>query len=173
MNAIYNFIEGWKDLFIKIWSEYPLAGAFITVLVICAFVVCERSKYGRWPPPVLHMFIALIAWCVLVPILGLLLSLLLKIGEWLGAGVSFLWRVGSFIFGVYQAHPLFVLILAVLAVVVCWIWHWRRPTGMSVNWQTKALICCAAFVVSVALGAPIINLLSPSTPTVSDAKHEH
>src|ERR1700730_1250561 len=123
MSEIYKFVGEWKDLIIKLYTEYPLAAAIITLTAVIAFVLFERSKHP-WPPPVLDMIIAFVAWAVLIPIVGFLFSAVVKVGSILAAGASFVWRVLSFIFDVYQVHPLFVLILAVLAAALCGIWHW-------------------------------------------------
>jgi hypothetical protein len=172
MTGIYNFLGEWKDLITKLYTEYPLAAALITLAAVIGFVFFERSERGTWPPPALHMIIAFVGWLVLVPIVGFLFAVIFKIGSILAAAGSFGWGVLSFTFGVYQVHPLFVIILAALAAAVWGIWHWRRPSGISFNWQTKAVICCVGFIVAVGLGAPIINLYSPPPATVSESKHE-
>ena len=70
----------------------------------------ERNR-KKWLPPVLDCIIALVIWLVAVPIVGFIFSALAKAFGFLSGAASFIWKVLSFIYAVYQTHPLFILIL--------------------------------------------------------------
>jgi hypothetical protein len=170
MNTIYELLRDWKDAIAKVYSEYPLAGAIVTVAGAIGFVLFERGR-KKWPPPPFDCIIALVVWLVAVPILGFIFGALAKVFGFLSGAASFIWNVLSFIYAVYQTHPLFILILIVLTAAACAIWHWRWRRNMHL-WA-KMAICAVVFVVVVGIASPIINLFSRQLPTASDAKQPH
>lgn len=173
MDVAISVIEVWKDLIIKVFGEYPLAGALMTLLSIYAFFVLEKARH--WETPV-NVAAVLMGWAIGVPLVGLIFSVVSTLWRLLEAVSSGLWGfikaafsflshlIGSF-YRVYVIHPILVIILCISAVIGYFVWrHWWPAVWPSRSVRISTLF--AATILLAIIFAPIVALF----PEIFDGK---
>jgi hypothetical protein len=164
MSGFLAFAQAWAKLVGEVFSQYPLAAAIVTLIAVALFLLFERtSASSGWPELTLRFFLALVAWAILVPILGTVLAILTWLGEKAEQTLSGLGQLVRFLYGDYVAQPIPVLILFSVSVIGFFVWNRWRP-HLPVAW-VKALLCAAAFILLVAVGVPIANQLGGHSTT--------
>jgi len=176
MTTIYEFLNAWRELIMKVFGEYPLAGALITLLAIGMFYGLQTEwRRGRMKSNLLLVFVG---WLILVPILGLTMTVLSKVWEFIEAAVPILGTILSSSYHIYEHHPYLVLIILVIGIAGYFIWNrwWPRRPEFLQNRYLKILCVVVAIVVVVHIASPIANLFSPpgaSQPANTDQKKAH
>jgi hypothetical protein len=123
MGAIYDVILLWKDLIIKIFSEYPLAGAIVTLAAVGAFWVLEHS--WRKSKTTTNVLLVLLAWAIAVPVLGLGIVILANVWGFLEVTVPIVKDVVTSLYAIYEKHPVLFLIICSLGFPAYFAWKWR------------------------------------------------
>lgn len=166
METIVSVITAWKDLLVKVFGEYPLAGSLVTLLAIGVFIVLERQlRPGRTAT---NVFLVILGWAVAVPIAGLLLTIAGKVWSVVETTIPFLGRVIGSLYDIYARHPLLVLCILLLAVIAYFAWKRWWPAV----WPNRAARVLALFAVTVVLAhiaSPIADLLGPSEAAAKPA----
>lgn len=168
MTTILKILSEWKDLIVKVFGSYPLAGALVTIVAVCAFIVLQTQyRKGKTASNTLCV---LLAWSLAVPLLGSLLEVGGEAYETTKSVLSFLWSALSSFYRVYEKHPIAVLVLLGAATSVYFLWGWRRPYFI----RSKPLRILSLWLATVAaalivsplldlLGSPTLNTEGPSS----------
>lgn len=160
MGGFIDFIKAWAGMIGDVFGDSPLAAALTTVAAVILFMWLERhrNQAGDWTTRTLHFFLALVAWAIATPLLGLIFKI---VGGLLAVAASTTEAGGSFVkffYGLYEKHTVFVLATLALALALFGVWSLVRPR--SPTWPFKLAACLLLFVLIVALGAPVAGLLS-------------
>lgn len=165
MSEFLDFVKGWAKGIGGVFGDYPLAAAIITLVAVVAFIALERrAKSADWTTRTYYFFIALVGWAIAVPILGFIFKIIEKFWGAAEGAASAIVGVSLFLYHAYEKHTLLVLILLAISVTAFFAWHFVRPKSPSRT--LKGIACGALFLLSVAVGAPIANLLSPTSEAV-------
>src|SRR5258707_6217 len=113
MTTIYHFLGEWKDLSIHAYSAYPLAAALTTAAALGLFFYWDRLKLKWLPKSRPHPIIAVIAWAIIVPILGFLFQMIEKVWTGIVGVSSVLSHLSAFVYQVYDRHPILMLVLLI------------------------------------------------------------
>jgi hypothetical protein len=106
-----------------------------------------------------------IAWAIIVPLLGLAITVATKIWEILEffmkscfslAGKTFDLVVK--VYNIYEKHPVYVFVLLGLYTLSFVIWHWKRPKQIP-RW-VKAGVCLLLFIFTLCIISPIADLFA-------------
>ena len=163
MDAIVSAITGWKDLISKVFGEYPLAAALLTLLAIGLYFYLQKEK--RRNKAATNILIVLFAWAIAVPILGFALTVLGKIWEFVEAVAPAIAKaVGSF-YSIYDRHPFLVITLLVIAIIAYFVWKkWWPKVLPSRGLRIVALTI--AVVVTAHIANPIANVFVTAEPAL-------
>lgn len=126
MDSVISAVSTWKDLIIKVFGQYPLAGALVTLLAIGAFFHLEqKERPGKAPTNIL---IVLLGWSILVPLTGLVLTVLGKMWDFIEAVTPIVTKVLGSFYAIYDKHPYLVLSLCGLTIAAYFVWRRWWPT---------------------------------------------
>jgi hypothetical protein len=161
MSSVLTVVNTWKDLIIKVFGEYPLAGAIVTILAILLFF--HINKNVRKNKTTTNALLILLGWAIAVPILGFVLNVFAKTWEVLEGIVPVLTRVGGSSYAIYDRHPLVVLSLLVLSAAAYFVWKWRWSRVLPSR-ALRVAVLLVVFVLAIHLANPIADIFSPQSP---------
>jgi hypothetical protein len=152
---IIEFLKTWAELITKLWGNYPFVGAVVTAAAVGGYFIIRKSSKR---PPAADVGLLLLAWGIIVPVLGASLDVIAAI-------MNAAWAVLGFLAARYDQQPLFVgsvIAVGIVAFLVSdrWAKHRGRPA--------RILVIAAAAVLLVAVAVPILNRLWPNTPASND-----
>lgn len=163
MSEFLDLVHAWARLASRAYTESPLGAALLTLAAMLGFLILERrSGSTRWTDRTLRFSIALVAWAIVIPVLGLFSDADDAIWRAAEGTLSGLIRSGQLISEAYERYPLVVLALFVASCVTFIVWHLlrpRQPPGL-----LKAFLCVALFAVGVSISYPIASALRGHTP---------
>lgn len=158
MEAVVSAITAWKDLIIKVFGEYPLAAALMTLAGVGAFYALEKSY--RPKQAATNILIVLLGWAVAVPIVGGVLWVIGQVWDVVKAVAPALTTAVTSLFGIYEKHPLLVLALVTIAVVVYFAWKRFRPKVLPSR-GLRVIVLAALVLVVSHLASPIADMFTP------------
>jgi hypothetical protein len=160
MNSIIDFIVFWKDLITKVFGEYPLAAALVSIVAVAAFYVLDQqARKGKRPT---NLIIVFFGWAILVPIVGLVMTILGKLWAILEAAVPRIVVALASFYRIYDQHPLLVLFLIGVGVVSYFLWRRFRPDILPNQLLRVAFIAAVVILVAHIL-SPLANWLLPAS----------
>lgn len=158
MDTVVSAITFWKDLIVKVFGQYPLAAALISLVAVGAYVYLEKHLRPRQAPT--NILIVLFGWSIAVPVLGGILWVLGQIWDVLKAIAPPVASALSSLFSIYQEHPFLVLALFIAAAVVYLGWKRWRPNVLP-NRLLRIIVLGTAVTLVAHLASPFADLLSP------------
>ena len=167
MDTVISAIVAWKDLITKVFGQYPLAAALVTLAAIgLYFYLQEKERPGKGPTNIL---IVLFVWAIAVPILGFILTILGKVWDFVEAVAPAIAKALGSLYSIYDKHPILVLVLITIAILTYFAWkQWRPSLLPSRSLRIIALI--VAVVVAAHITNPVANILTPSqSPAAGNA----
>ena len=160
MNSIIDFIASWKDLITKVFGEHTLAAALVTIVAVAAFYVLDQQvRKGKRPT---NLMIIFVGWAILVPIVGLVMTILAKIWAILEAVFPRITDALASFYKIYDQHPLLVLVLIAVGVVSYFLWRKFRPNLLPRR-SLRIVALAAAVVLAAHIVSPIANWLFPAS----------
>jgi hypothetical protein len=169
MEVVLSTINMWKDLIVKVFSEYPLAAAFVTAIGVAAYFWLEKKAR---PGKVLqNILMVLLGWAVAVPIVGLLLTIVGKIWGGIEATMPFLAKVLGSVYEIYSHHPYLVLVIIAIALIGYIAWSRWAPRRIPHRPVRAALVAVLAIVV-IHIAGPIADQITP-TKASADTPSKH
>ena len=159
MTSIYEFLNAWRELITKVFGEYPLAAALMTLFAVGMFFALQTEwRRERTKSNILVVFVG---WLIAVPILGFVMTVLGKVWAFIETAVPIVGKsLGSF-YHIYEHHPYMVLIILALGIVGYFVWNrWlpERPEFLH-NRALKILCVVAAIVIVAHIASPIADLI--------------
>src|SRR5215472_124905 len=121
MSGLVSAVNAWKDLISKIFGQYPLAGALVTLLAVGAFLFLQKKVRPR--KAATNFLLVFLGWAILVPLVGLVLTMLSKVWEFIEATAPIVAKVLGSFYSIYARHPLMVLVLCGLAFSAYFVWR--------------------------------------------------
>lgn len=153
---IWDFILAWKDLIIKVFSEYPLSAAIFTLISLISLVMLEHKfRRGKTATNIAAVFVG---WAVLVPIFGWIFLIFGKIWSMAETFASFFMVVLGSFYKIYEKHPLVVLVILISAVVAYFIWSWRFSSVVPNRFFRFAILSACVVILSHVL-SPIADVV--------------
>lgn len=158
MGPIVFLLHQWQFLVSYLFTGFPLFGALVTLLCVGIFFHFEKTERPGETPT--NILIALLSWMAIVPLVGIVLGLLVKV--WLAVASVLPFIVGpvAAFLAVYDRHPFMVLALIVVATSAYFWWKLRRPRVLPWRWVRVALLGAATVLLALALD-PVANRLRP------------
>ncbi|HZE11155.1 MAG TPA: hypothetical protein VE034_06190 [Burkholderiales bacterium] len=169
MSSIVDFIVFWKNLITGVFVDHTLAAALVTIVAIAVFLFLDKEvRKGKRPT---NLMIVLVGWVILVPIVGMVMTVLAKIWAFFEKVIPMVTDVLSSFYKIYERHPLLVLILILLGFVTYFLWAKFRP-GVLPNRTLRIAGVVVAVVVAAHIASPLANLVAPkgSPSQEKDAK---
>ena len=121
MTSIYEFLNAWRELITKVFGEYPLAAALMTLLAVGMFFALQTEwRRERTRSNILLVFVG---WLVAVPILGFVMTVLGKVWEFIETTVPRVGKILGSFYHIYKSHPYMVLIILALGIVGYCVWN--------------------------------------------------
>jgi len=157
MDALLHLVNAWKDLVVKLFSDYPLAGAISIAAGYAAWRYAEKVRNpGK---PVINATMALLGWSVATPLLGSTISVFVDLWGVVKDVVPVLKALTVSLYSIYQEHPVMVLALVALAGPAYFAWaHWR-PHVMPNRWLRIVSLALGVVVLAYLL-APLIHMVT-------------
>ena len=169
MDTVVSAITGWKDLITKVFGAYPLAAALMTLAAVGAFYALEKNF--RPKQAATNILIVLLGWAVAVPILGGVLWILGQAWDVVTAVTPALAKALASLFGIYERHPLLVLVLIAVAIALYFIWMRFRPNILPSR-LLRMLVLAALVLVASHVASPIADMFKTKT-SETPAKPAH
>jgi hypothetical protein len=162
LHTILSVIGEWKDLFVKVFTEYPLAAALLTIVAVGVFFWLEETQAKN--RTTINATVVLLCWAVAVPLLGFVLIILEKIWDFLEAILPWLARTSGSFYAIYARHPILVSVLVLLGIVsyLAWSVWWPRVWP---NRYVRIAAVISAVVLVAHITSPIADLLAPNLLT--------
>ena len=159
MNSIIDFIVSWKDLITKVFGEHTLAAAIVTIVAVAAFYVLDHQvRKGKRPT---NLMIVFVGWAILVPIVGLVMTILAKIWAILEAVFPRIADALASFYKIYDQHPLLVLIIIVVGFASYFLWRKFRPSILPSR-PLRILALVGSVVLVAHIVSPIANWVTPA-----------
>jgi len=173
MTNIIEFLNAWRELITKVFGEYPLAGALVTILAIGIFFWLQ----GEWRrgQTKSNLLLVLLGWVILVPIVGFVMTVLSKVWDFLAATLPFVTEIVGSFYRIYQHHPYMVLILMTSGIIVFYAWNrwWPGRPHFMQNRYLRILCLCVGIVIVAHVLSPVVDLFNPTaTPTSQPANND-
>jgi hypothetical protein len=167
LNAILSVIGEWKDLFVKVFTVYPLAAALLTIVAVGVFFWLEETQAKNGTA--INATVVLLCWAVAVPVFGFLLIMLEKIWDFLEAVLPWLARTSGSFYSIYARHPILVSVLVLLGILsyLAWSVWWAR---LWPNRYVRAVVVISAVVLVAHIASPIADLFAPTPSPEADQK---
>ena len=164
MDAVLSVVNAWKDLIIKVFGQYPLAAALITLVAVGAFFLLEKTIRPKQAPT--NILLVLLGWAVAVPVLGGLLWLLGEVWDLVKAIAPPVASALSSLFSIYQKHPFLVLSLVGIAILAYFAWKRWRPNVLPSRSLRFLSLAIAVTLVAHVL-SPIVEYVTPESTVTS------
>jgi len=161
MTSIYEFLNAWCELITKVFGDYPLAAALMTLLAVAMFFALQTEwRRERTKSNILLVFIG---WLIAVPILGFLMTVLSKVWEFIETTVPIVGKILGSLYHIYKNHPYTVLIILALGIVAYFVWNrWWPDKPEFLQSRTLKILCVvAAIVIAVHIASPIADVIRP------------
>jgi hypothetical protein len=160
MGGIYDFFNTWRELIIKIFVEYPLAAAVMTLLAIGIFFALQTA--WRRERTESNLLLVFVGWLIAVPILGSVMAVLSGVWAFIEATFPILAAILGSFYHIYVRHPYMVLIILALGLAGYFVWNrrWPRRPQLIQNRAWRLLCVLAGIVVLVHIASPIADLFS-------------
>lgn len=161
MTSIYEFLNAWRELITKVFGEYPLAAAIVTLLAVVLFF--ELQTEWRRERTKSNILLVFVGWLIAVPIVGLVMTVLGKVWGFIETTVPIVGEILGSFYHIYEHHPYMVLIILALGIIGYFVWnHWwpARPQFLQ-NRVLKVLCVVAAIVIAAHIAGPIADLVHP------------
>ena len=161
MHFFIEFIGKWADTIGKVFGEFPIAAAIVTLAAALAFFAFVKWPIQDWMHATLVFFGVFICWLICVPLLG-----------WVFRAVGFLSAASAFMYERYERQPLVFLATTALALVGGLIWVYALPRRGPPRIQ-KILAIAGCWLLGILLLVPIFDVFAPTKDkTASGAKTE-
>ena len=161
MHFFIEFIGKWADLIGKVFGEFPIAAALVTLVAALAFVALVKWPIQDWMRATFVFLGVFVCWLICVPLLG-----------WLFRAVSFLSAASAFIYERYERQPLVFLAATALALVGGLIWVYALPRR-GPSRALKILASGACWLLAILILVPIFDAFAPAKDTKkADTKTE-
>jgi hypothetical protein len=160
MAGVVAFFGKWASLIAEMFKKYPLAAAIVTFIGVLVFIYLERERNTNKnrSGSIVHAFIVLLGWAIVVPILGTIFDAVVWFAKALRAAASFLYTS-------YHDHPIFVTGVVVLALISYVIWELRVKPRQPI-WRAAIVIVCALTVIALAL--PMLEVFKGKTASAAE-----
>jgi len=161
MTGIYEFLNAWRELITKVFGEYPLAAALMTLLAVGMFFALQTEwRRERTKSNILLVFVG---WLIAVPILGFVMTVLGKVWEFIETTVPIVGKILGSFYHIYENHPYMVLIILALGIVGYFVWNrwWPERPEFLQNRALKSLCVVGAIVIVAHIASPIADLIRP------------
>lgn len=153
MSNVVELLGKWATLISAVYSEHTLAAAVCTLAGVAGCLYWFRTrpvpeKKSVW---VVRVFVILVGWAILTPILGALFSLV----GWLWNRLINVLDVAKWVLDGYSRQPLTVLVLLLLSGAAIGAWQFWRPTP-ALKW--KACLGVLGFIAAIAIALPLAEV---------------
>jgi hypothetical protein len=164
MIGILEFLNAWRELIIKVFSEYPFAAALITIVAIGVFYQLQTE--WRRGQTASNLPMVLLGWLIAVPIVGFAMKVLGKVWEFIEGAVPVVTKILGSFYRIYEHHPYLVLIILALGTAGYFVWNRLWPEFVQ-NRYLRIACVVAGIVVAAHIASPIADLFSPTATATS------
>jgi hypothetical protein len=163
MGAILHMINSWRELIIAVFTNYPLAGALVTLAGVGAFFWLEELRPKHRP---VNFALVLFGWAIAVPILGWILSAIGEIYSGTKTVLSILGQMTSSLYGIYSRHPILSIVVLFIGIASYFVWAWRWPYIVN-NRLLRLTGVAVGTVLTLYIVSPLPDFLLPETKEYS------
>jgi len=161
-----RLFSAWYDLVTKAFTEHTLGAAVISIAAIGILVVVQK-EYRPYSLLTNAGFV-LLAWIVAITGLPFAMAGAAKGVAALDTAAPWAARISAYLFGIYERHPLVVLVIVGLCTTAFFL---KQSWPMSVAWGPVRMICTVfAIMLLVHLSGPIADLVAPQPAAPVAAK---
>lgn len=156
-----RLFSAWYDLVTKAFTEHALGAAVISIAAIGILVVLQK-EYRPYRLLTNAGFV-LLGWIVAITALPLAMSGAAKGFSALETALPWAARIASYLFGIYERHPILVLVIVGIGSTVYFL---KQSWPHAVSWgPVRALCTVLAIVFLVHVSGPIADLVAePAAP---------
>ena len=170
MGTIFEFLNLWRELITKVFTEHTLAASLVTIFAVGAFYVLQQEM--RRGKKISNLLIVFVGWAILVPIVGFVMTVLGKVWTAIEVALPIAARVLGSFYRIYEHHPYLVLIIIVLGVISNFVWKRWWPKVIPSRVLRVACVVIGTIVVAH-IASPIADLVAPSpVPGSTPSKDE-
>lgn len=152
MEFIYNIISTWAGAIVTAFEQHLFISAIFTLVAIGAFTYLEKKNKDTLK----NLFIVLLGWLIIVPILGTFLD----ITSWV---ISFIGKIIDLLVATYkhfESQPIWVLGYLLVSLILYVIWPKLRINNERVFRIGGPILL---FLILTFITVPIINMFAEKT----------
>lgn len=150
MQWFIDFVGKWADAIGKVFGEFPVAAAIMTLVAVVVFANSVKWPITDWQSAALTFFCVLLGWLICVPILG-----------WVFRAIGWVASIGAFFYERYERQPILFIVLTLLATASGAVWIFAfRSRGPSVN--MKMGIVAASWFIGILILVPVFDFFKTS-----------
>jgi hypothetical protein len=151
-----RLFSAWYDLVTKAFTEHTLGAAVISIAAIGIVVVLQK-EYRPYRLLTNAGFV-LLGWVVAITVLPLAMSGAAKGFTLLETALPWAARIASYLFGIYERHPILVLVIVGLGSTVYFL---KQSWPLAVSWGPVRAVCTVLGIVFlVHVSGPIADLVA-------------
>jgi hypothetical protein len=160
-----RLVNAWYNLVTKAFTEHTLATAVISIAALGILIVLQK-EYRPYRLLTNAGFV-FVAWVIAITALPFAMVGIAKGWATLGAAAPWASRIAAYLYGIYERHPLLVLVIAGLGATFYFLkGSWPQP----ISWGPVRLVCTVlGIVLMVHISGPIADLVADEparAPTV-------
>lgn len=151
-----KLVNAWYDLVTKAFTEHTLGTAVISIAAIGALVVLQK-EYRPYKLLTNAGFVFL-GWVVLITALPAIMVGFREGLKALEPAAPWVHRIARYLYGIYERHPLLVLIIAGLGATFYFL---RQSWPMQLSWAPIRAVCTVfGIALMVHIAGPIADLVA-------------
>jgi hypothetical protein len=155
METILRLMTSWQNLVTKAFTEHTLAAAVITIAAVGIFILLQH-EYRRGQLLTNAGFV-LLGWIVAVTVIPLGMIAAGKGWATLGAAAPVVSTISEYLYGIYERHPLLVLVIVGVASTSYFL---KQSWPYQISWGPVRAACTVlGIVLAVHVAGPIADLV--------------
>jgi len=166
MQVVLKAAGWWVGIVTKAFTEHTLGAAVISIAAIGILVVLHKEYR---PFGVLtNVGVVLLGWLIAITALPFAMSSAATAVATLDTTLPFASRLAGYFYGIYERHPLMVLVIAGIGSTFYFL---RQSWPFRLSWWPVRAVCTVFGVVAVVhVSAPIADLIEPPVATAAPVK---
>jgi hypothetical protein len=152
----FKLVNAWYDLVTKAFMEHTLGTAVISIAAIGILVVLQKEyrPYRLWT----NAAFVFLAWVVSITALPAVMVGFREGLKALEPAAPWVHRIAKYLYGIYERHPLLVLVIAGLGATFYFL---KQSWPMQVSWGPIRAVCAVfGIVLMVHITGPIADLVA-------------
>jgi hypothetical protein len=166
MQTVLWLMTSWQNLVTKAFTEHTLAAAVITIAAVGILILLQH-EYRRGQL-LTNAGLVLLGWIVTITVIPLAMIAAAKGWATLGAAAPVVSTISEYLYGIYERHPLLVLVIVGIATTSYFL---KQSWPYRISWGPVRAVCTVlGIVLLVHIAGPIADLVDADPAAAAPKK---